>query len=1859
MNENTRLRFSLFSVLACMASFALVACGGTSLPTEFTQAPEDEAITSGASDQVTFAIKVSGAVGSEDGGSAGMAYAGKGSMGRPVTPPSMRLMQDLQPSTDGSISTLEKFQDPSDKLRDELKTINKNSSTGRDLVDMRNRSMSSANLDLFGVNADLNFYISGTDDLIQTIKIRDGEVSLTTVKSKAIAEGRDLDVEVLAFGEGNVTSTTYWLLPNDYMQSAGRMGMNIVHRTDGTLVIELFPDDFVPYGESDNGARLVIDTAVSEEEARTGNSGTTAVQKRTPSGRPIPRNSVSRFETPDGIVMWDIDGDGKFGSNSDKGKLFDTNGDGVIDKKDQDLSYAIDNDLNGQKNDNDRRLIGSNLPEDFISEVKMTSNAAGVVGNGLSTVRVNVDIYGSNLGSPIGSILTFNVRVPTGTKVNGNAKYSGRPVFVDNKTATMVVSVDPASNLVEFNSGYIRIALDILTPVLEEDGSIDLQLRYRTTTARDPILVRLTTEDGTGLLPLLRNTAPTLASVDIIGTRKFTTQGSLGLDSQAARIVEGNKIRIVGSNFSTDPTQIKLSFGGIPAIIDSVSLDGRTIWSTIPEFAQSGFITVIQGGLGASTSERLFIAGPPLTCDAVLPADQATGVLRDSPILLAFSDPIDAASLQDGIRIVTGSGAPVSGTLRLGSSGNIVVFTPGTELAANTLYRVEIKGLLTGTNKVRFDQDVSNFTLPIDEPSLTISRFTTGASSSSDVTPPAVTGSSTVVNQPATARGLWSIDLAFSEALDLASVNVSTNPQEADAVRVRRVSDNTLLPVSFQPNAAGDTARVVISQALQGLQTYTLEIAGTITDQVGNAMGAAYTHTFSTPLLIDSLSSISGPVGSAVVIYGTTFPTSAASASVTFNGDSGPINATIEAISAGDILVRVPTGAIDGPVTVTVGSDSAPAPRNFTVTTAGLTPRVLTIGAGAFGVAIDADARALVSYQSAGEIGLLDLRREVVLDLNPDTPEADNLLVGGVPTVALLDRTGQLGFTTDFGARETPGESIYVVSMSEQRITTTVRVGRRPTRMAVGPQNRYLYVTAFLDDRVDVVDLNDFTVVGSVTVGAGPNGVTISPDNRVGYVCNYLEGTVSVFDVSSLQVVETIQVGLSPARVRISPDASQIFVTNAGDNTIHVIDAASYTTQQILTGFKAPSALVFDPDGSRFFVTNRGANTVQLIQRGENSTWSVSSVRIATSDVPAGLGITPDGSLLVITNEGSGQVLAVNVGDPKPVLEGFAINRDGTVGQSIFSADERETIWLTGRGFGTSHTSVSATLGGKTVDVLSTEFSTNRMLIRVPDGATSGPVILRVTNSFGTQDSNDLPLQVTPKLPTVTFMSPGDGSSGIATNSNVVLEFNEPLDLTSIFAADGRVIRIQEARVIRVVRLKDDGSGDIDQVMDGQWTPDARNQRFVYTLRNNGTFFKPQSNNVYEVRVSPAVRDLFRNPVIGVASTFGTTSNPLSGAAVTSGSNASELGFRGRFSTTDTLGPRLKSAVYRDVDNNGVSENDTIELFTDEALYFNQTSFSMAASVSMTNGSFGSALTAGIGSSANSILCRIGAGAAFSLRGDTTLNFIPQSTTSVTDFSNNMIASGTAVPLTIDSASDNRTDPRLLAAAYTDVNSSSTVDASDTLTLMFNEPMLLGTSLGTPENMISVTSGSLSGASFVARNPGDDYKFVVIQLGATSDITVGTTQIELIGSGAVPKVAAETLIDLLGNTAYANELSTTTVVAGFSTTSSLSNASKPIWIDVFDTAEGVSEGDALIFTFTEPVVLNASAVSGGASPEALFQLGVSGDRFGIGARLAQPAFLQNRDGSTRAVSPNQIVVILGADPVLLLAGDFGQGTNSN
>lgn len=1742
-------------------------------------------------------------------------------------------------------------------------------SNGNDLVDLSGNNLFVSGLSNTSLAATITFKAQGSGTSLGSITLLGNQVTnnSVTLSGTALGAGQNLLVEVAV----NALSSTA-VVPSTFFQNGGGYGFNIVRRPDGSLIIELFPDSIAPIGSSDNGSRIVIDTAV---DALKNNNYVT----------------IARFETPDGLVLFDSNLDGLFGSAQDAVILIDTNRDGLIDNKDTPVSYAVDPNLDGVSAPNESRLLGNNVPEDFINSVVLTTTPDEVVGNGLSVISLKTRIEPAFNGNPIGSSLTYTIARVSGDLAQ-NVQGGAEARFAANGQLQLLRTIDPlAASVRVLTGGVVEITDAIRAPVLDTDGVYTITLSYKTSTSNDPREIPVTVN-------IKRNTAPTLTNVLATGTvRKTTSSTGLTDVSTDIRVVEGNAVEVHGTNFALDPASIRLTFGGVTAVVEGVSPDGKTIFSSVPAGAITGPVAVIQGTVGANTSEDFVVQGQPILVESFQPANNSTSRPTDGIITVRFNQPMNSATFATGI-VIRAGGNSLNGTnWSVSADLRTATYTPlvGSPFAPNTLHEVVLTPELRAENGVAWVMDAKvGFVDPNAVPAPPVQEavvisFTTGASAGQDSTPPAFAGTPVLVSPSPATGGRWALDLVFSEGLNPGSITLTPGGAATDGLVLSRgdgtafaTADKIGITLTFS-GSEGQNVRAFLEQAPLGRETYTVTLNTGAKDLAGNSNANPLHGTFTTPLRIDGMSKISGPAGSQVVIEGSTFDSVASNLTVEFTGPTGPLSATIIDASQVDVTVEVPAGAIDGPVTLAVAAQTATAPRNFTVTSAGFVPRVIATGAGAFGLAVDFNDVALVSFQDAGEMALIDLSTEQPIDANPATSAIDRMTVGGVPTAARLDATGKIGFTTNYGSVATAGSTVFVIDMVSRSLKAAIPVGERPARIAISPDNRRAYVTNFQSDSVSVIDIESLSVEATIPVGLGPNGIVISPDNARGYVCNFLDGTVTVFEVNSLLPIATIPVGENPARVLLSADSRNLFVTNFGANSVSVIDALTQAPVQTLTGVTGPTSMVFGPGERNLWVVGRLQNIIQEFVKTEAGLWVTGERRIAVGDLPSTVNISIDGALLVYACEGSGEVGVVTVGDPQPVISGFEIKKNDSdaSGTPTFSVDRRQTLWIRGRGFGSANPSeLEVKLGNTVLPIVANSFNTRKLFkVDIPAEASSGTVVVtRTLSATDVRSSNPLALLVTRKNPSVVSVNPGDGSSGVAIDTRIVIDFSEPLDPASVF---GSLATSGSSTAVRVNRRSDDGSGS-DSPVSGIWRLTSQGFRLEFTPSGTEPFRVLGSNNIYEVAVTTGVKDLFGNGIVGSATTFASSTDSSVGATSTSGVLAASLGFRSRFQTADLLGPRLVEAVYRDLDNNGVGPGDQLELRFDENLRYYQNNFDITFGLALTAlsgnpGTLGTGVQATLGRTPRHLLVTLGLGANFVIANGAAVNIVNNVILEISDFVGNPpVARSSAVPISLDPASDNLDNPNLLAVYVIDTDSSNSVTAGDELRLTFNEPTFRGSVANppspatppSPSTFVRLTNGTLGSSTFISRGPGDDFRTLRILLAGNAAITTSganQTLVELVENpatvvpGQLPTMAAATFNDLVGNPAYAGSPSSRRVTLGLPPPSAmLSDAGTPArFFDLVNTPLGLSEGDAVVIPFTGPVFFNPLAGGGNTRPADIFDLGVLGDRFGAGARITQPAFITYRTGATttdiRPILPNELVIILGTEPVMTFEGAFG------
>jgi Ice-binding-like/Bacterial Ig-like domain len=237
----------------------------------------------------------------------------------------------------------------------------------------------------------------------------------------------------------------------------------------------------------------------------------------------------------------------------------------------------------------------------------------------------------------------------------------------------------------------------------------------------------------------------------------------------------------------------------------------------------TGAANVAGTALAASYSWTFTTIAPPLFVLSTVPVNAATGVPITQALTATFNQPLNCITLTSAAAtfILTGPGAtpaPIEGAVTC--AGNVATFTPGSDLADNTLYTATIT---TGAADTAGTTLASNYvwsfiTLPAPTPPTVIS------------TVPANLATNVPVGRAVLAN--------FSEAMTATSINTATFTLAGP--------HSTAVTGTVAYTASGSAATFTPSEPLAYNTVYTATITTGVTGLTGVALANNYIWTFTT-----------------------------------------------------------------------------------------------------------------------------------------------------------------------------------------------------------------------------------------------------------------------------------------------------------------------------------------------------------------------------------------------------------------------------------------------------------------------------------------------------------------------------------------------------------------------------------------------------------------------------------------------------------------------------------------------------------------------------------------------------------------------------------------------------------------------------------------------------------------------------------------------------------------------------------------------------------------------------------------------------------------------------------------------------
>jgi YVTN family beta-propeller protein len=180
---------------------------------------------------------------------------------------------------------------------------------------------------------------------------------------------------------------------------------------------------------------------------------------------------------------------------------------------------------------------------------------------------------------------------------------------------------------------------------------------------------------------------------------------------------------------------------------------------------------------------------------------------------------------------------------------------------------------------------------------------------------------------------------------------------------------------------------------------------------------------------------------------------------------------------------------------------------------------------------------------------------------------------------------------------------VAVVDTSNWKVFTNIDAGSRPARIALQPDDKYLWIGNNAADResgVTVIDSGKFQIAAQIKTGAGHHEIAFTSDNRYAYVTNKQDGTLSVIDVQKLAKAKDIKTGALPVSLAFSPLSKAIYVAGQGDGTIAVVGGDPPEILARITTRPGLKSIRFAPDGRYGFAVNSKDSNVQVFDAASN-----------------------------------------------------------------------------------------------------------------------------------------------------------------------------------------------------------------------------------------------------------------------------------------------------------------------------------------------------------------------------------------------------------------------------------------------------------------------------------------------------------------------------------------------------------------------------------------------------------------------------------------------------------------------------------
>ena len=277
------------------------------------------------------------------------------------------------------------------------------------------------------------------------------------------------------------------------------------------------------------------------------------------------------------------------------------------------------------------------------------------------------------------------------------------------------------------------------------------------------------------------------------------------------------------------------------------------------------------------------------------------------------------------------------------------------------------------------------------------------------------------------------------------------------------------------------------------------------------------------------------------------------------------------------------------------------------------------------------------------------------------------LSVGVGPHEAAVSPDGRWAVITNYGNRETLGNSLSVIDLSAPTLSVvrTIDLGEyhRPHGAAFIQDGRKIVVTSETSQRLVLVDFASGRVDTALATNAkGSHMVAVRRDGKRAWTANIGDGNVTEFDLDARRTVRTLPAAPMDEAIATTPGGILLWVGSNAEKTVTIVDTEKGEKVGTLAGFGSPYRIGISRTGRVAVVTDPVGNKIWLFEVGSNRELARIDLGKEKGIVlkdggppgeagagPEGIAFDPIADIAYVTLHGTNQVAAVDIGARKIV----------------------------------------------------------------------------------------------------------------------------------------------------------------------------------------------------------------------------------------------------------------------------------------------------------------------------------------------------------------------------------------------------------------------------------------------------------------------------------------------------------------------------------------------------------------------------------------------------------------------------------